>query len=194
MAIGTMAIETMVREVARSWGWIVLCSLIAIAFAIIEFVSPWMTLESLVLVWGIYVLADGLMALIAGFKIRPRGQMMWPLILVGLLGIAAGIATFLRPQITALVLLAFIAAWALLIGVLQVVAAIRLRAVITNEWWLVLSGLISIAFGVVILVKPGAGALAVISIIGAYALLFGIAMVMLGFRIRGLAARVPRPA
>jgi uncharacterized membrane protein HdeD (DUF308 family) len=95
---------------------------------------------------------------------------------------------------TALVLLSFIAAWALITGVLQVIAAIRLRKVITNEWMLGLSGLLSIAFGALMLARPGAGALAVVWIIGWYAILFGLTLTMLGFRLKGLAAAAPKLA
>ena len=98
------------------------------------------------------------------------------------------------PGMTALVLLSFIAAWALITGVFQVAAAIRLRKVISNEWMLALSGVLSIAFGVLMLARPAAGAPAVIWIIGWYATLFGVMLVMLGLRIRGLAGSVPKPA
>src|SRR5439155_9193140 len=98
------------------------------------------------------------------------------MIVVGLIGIAAGILTFMWPQMTALVLLAFIAGWALATGIFQVFAAIKLRKVISNEWLLALSGVLSIAFGAIMIARPGAGALAVIWIIGWYAILFGVAL------------------
>jgi uncharacterized membrane protein HdeD (DUF308 family) len=119
---------------------------------------------------------------------------MWPFIVVGLLGIAAGVATFMWPGMTALVLLTFIAGWAIATGIFQIVAAIRFRKVITNEWMLGFSGGLSILFGVLMFARPGAGALAVIWVIAAYAVLFGLTLVMLGFRLKGLANAVPRPA
>jgi len=194
MAIGNMAIGAMVHELTRSWGWIVFRGVVAILFGVLAFAWPGLTLTALVILWGAYALSDGLLALIAAYRIRDAGKPMWPLIVVGLLGIAAGVLTFMQPQMTALVLLSFIAAWALITGIFQVVAAIRLRKMISNEWWLALSGLLSIAFGVVMLARPGAGALAVVWIIGWYAILFGVVLVMLGLRIKGLAGRVPRPA
>jgi len=189
-----MAIGTMMGLLARNWGWIVLRGVAAIVFGVLAFVRPGITLSVLVLLWGAYALVDGLLALSAGFKIKDGGKPMWSLILVGLVGIAAGVVTFLWPGMTALVLLTFIAAWALITGIFQVVAAIRLRKVIANEWLLGLSGLLSIAFGALLLARPGAGALAVIWTIGWYAILLGVLLLMLGFRLRGLTASVPRPA
>ncbi len=119
---------------------------------------------------------------------------MWTLLLVGLLGIGAGIVTFVRPNMTALVLLAFIAAWALFTGFLQILAAIRFRKFITNEWMLVFSGVLSVAFGALMLARPGAGAMAVIWIIGGYAVLFGLFLTMLGVRLKSLTSSIPKVA
>src|SRR5262245_7075631 len=172
-----MAIEMMATQLARNWGWIVLRGLAAIVFGIMSFAWPQMTLAALVIVWGAYALADGVFALAAGVRLR-----MWQLGIIGLLGVAAGVVTFMRPGLTALALLAFIACWALFMGVFQVAAAIRFRKVIPNEWMLVLSGVLSIAFGALMLARPGAGALAVVWIIGWYATLSGLMQLVLGFR------------
>jgi uncharacterized membrane protein HdeD (DUF308 family) len=107
----------------------------------------------------------------------------------GIVGIGAGIVTFLYPALTALVLLYIIAAWALLTGVLELVAAVRLRKVIENELWLVLSGIASVLFGIVLLVAPGAGAVAVVWIIAAYSIVFGVLMLALALRLHGMAQR-----
>ena len=184
-----MAISMLIGQLARNWGWIVLRGVAAILFGVLSIARPGITLEFLVLLFGAYALLDGVLALAAGVRIR-----MWSLGLIGVLGLAAGICTFIWPGMTALVLLAFIGGWALAIGVFQVVAAIRFRAVIQNEWLLVLSGVLSIAFGVLMLLRPGAGALAVVWTIAWYAILFGVLHLILGFRLRGLAASVPKPA
>ncbi len=190
-----MANGTMTDALSRNWIWIVLRGVAAILFGVLCFVTPGITLAALVLVWGVYALFDGLVALMAGFKMKMGGKPTWPLVLVGLVGVAAGIATLLRPQITALVLLAFIAAWALITGVFQIAAAVRLRKVIPNEWMLILAGLLSVAFGVLMFLKPGAGAVAVVWIIGWYATLLGVLLVTLGFRIKGLTEHLmPKPA
>lgn len=189
-----MAIGTMIGQLAQSWGWIVLRGVAAILFGVLSFAWPGLTLTALVIVWGAYALADGLLALVAAFKIKDSGKPMWSLVVVGLLGLAAGLVTFIRPGMTALVLLAFIAGWALATGIFQVATAIRLRKWIENEWLMIVSGLLSIGFGVIMLMRPGAGALAVVWIIGWYATLFGVLLVMLGFRLRGLASNLHKPA
>ena len=189
-----MAIGTLVGHLGRNWGWIVLRGVVAILFGVMAFVMPGLTLAALVLVWGAYALIDGVVALATSFSIRDEGKPLWPLLLVGLLGIAAGLCTFFYPGMTAIVLLMFIAGWAIATGVFEVVAAIRFRKVIANEWMLGFAGVLSIAFGVLMILRPGSGALAVIWAIGTYAILFGLLLVMLGFRLKGLADRVPKPA
>src|SRR5262245_48710857 len=115
-----MAIGTLAGYLGRSWGWIVLRGVIAILFGVVSLARPNITLAALVLVWGVYAIADGVIALIGAFKIKDSGRPMWTLIVIGLLGLAAGVCTFLYPGITALVLLSFIAFWAIATGVLEI--------------------------------------------------------------------------
>jgi len=176
--------NTMWSDLGRNWGWIVVRGIAAVIFGVLALVLPGITLAALVLLWGAYALADGIIALIAAFRIRDRGKPFWALLVVGILGIAAGILTFIWPGMTAIVLLAFIAAWSLVMGIFQIIAAVRLRKSIENEWLLGLSGLLSIIFGVLMLINPGAGALAVIWVIGAYAILFGVLLIALGVKLR----------
>ena len=96
-----------------------------------------------------------------------------------------GILTFAWPAITALVLLYLIAFWAVFTGAFEIIAGIRLRKAITNEWLLLVMGALSLLFGVLILFAPGVGALAIVLWIGAYAFLFGISLLVLAFRLRG---------
>jgi uncharacterized membrane protein HdeD (DUF308 family) len=190
-----MSVDAMIGHLRGSWGWIVLRGVVAILFGLTAFVMPGVTLAALGSVWGLYALAEGLFALIAGLRIRDGGKPMWALVVIGLLGIAAGILTFVWPGMTALVLLSFIALWALAIGIFQIAAAIRLRKVIANEWMLGLGGLLSVGFGLLMLAQPGAAALAVVWIIGWYATLFGVLLVMLGFRLHGIVHQLtPKPA
>jgi uncharacterized membrane protein HdeD (DUF308 family) len=176
----------LLADLAQNWWLLLLRGVAAIAFGVLTFFWPGLTLLVLIFLWGIYAIADGILALwvaIAGKdlgKIAPR----WWLAIVGLSGIAAGILTFVWPGMTALVLLMFIAAWAIVIGVLQIWGAIRLRREIEGEWLLGLSGLLSIAFGVVVIARPGAGALAVIWLIGWFAILLGCCYVALSLRLR----------
>jgi uncharacterized membrane protein HdeD (DUF308 family) len=176
--------DTMWSDLGRNWGWIVVRGIAAVIFGVLALVLPGITLAALVLLWGAYALADGIIALIAAFRIRDRGKPFWALVVVGILGVAAGILTFIWPGMTAIVLLAFIAAWSLVMGIFQIIAAVRLRKSIENEWLLGLSGLLSIIFGVLMLINPGAGALAVIWVIGAYAIVFGVLLIALGLKLR----------
>jgi uncharacterized membrane protein HdeD (DUF308 family) len=138
----------------------------------------------LVLLFGAYALVDGVLALVSALRHRATYEHWWVLLLEGLTGVLAGIVTFVWPGITVFALLYVIAAWALVTGALEIAAAIRLRKVIDHEWLLVLSGIASVGFGLLLAMYPGAGAVAVVLWIGAYALFFGVLLVALGFRLR----------
>jgi uncharacterized membrane protein HdeD (DUF308 family) len=173
----------MVHALARNWWLILLRGICAVIFGVLTFAWPGVTLAVLVLFYGAFALVDGILALaaaIGGGAPAPR----WWLALVGLAGVAAGIVTFMMPGLTALVLLYFIAFWAIAIGVMQAVGAIRLRKEIDNEWMLVASGIISILFGIILLAMPGAGALGLLFVIGAYAIIHGIMLIALSMRLR----------
>jgi uncharacterized membrane protein HdeD (DUF308 family) len=170
---------------ARYWWVVALRGLLAVVFGLAAFLWPGITLVSLVLLFGAYALVDGIFAIISAFRTRE----WWPLLLEGVIGIVAGAMTFVWPGITAIALLYLIAAWAIITGILEIVAAIQLRKVITNEWLLVLGGVVSVILGVVMVVAPGAGALGLVWAIGAYALVFGVTLIALGFRLRGLRDR-----
>ena len=173
----------MLHVLARNWWLLLLRGLFAILFGVLTFFSPGVTLITLVLLYGAYALVDGVLALgaaIMGGAMAPR----WWLAIVGLLGIAAGLLTLFLPGITAIVLLFFIATWAVAIGVMQIIGAIRLRKEIDNEWLLIAGGIVSVIFGAMLLIDPGPGALALIFVIGAYAFLHGILLVSFSLRLR----------
>ena len=182
-----MAIGGMLEDLGRNWGWVALRGVIAVLFGVFAFIAPGITLAALIIVWGAFAFADGALALIAAFKVRDQGKPFWSLLIVGLLGIAAGVVTFFWPAMTALVLLAFIGAWAFVMGIFQIVAAIRLRKEIEGEWLLALSGALSVLFGLFVVFRPGAGALALIWVIGAYAIVFGVLLIGLAFKLKGYA-------
>jgi uncharacterized membrane protein HdeD (DUF308 family) len=170
---------------ARNWWAVVLRGVAGIIFGIVALVLPVATIAALVLLFGAYALVDGIFNIVAAVTGRTGERPWWTLLLAGLVGIGAGLATFFLPGLTALTLLYVIAAWAIVIGVLEIAAAVRLRRVITNEWWLGLGGALSIVFGVLIMLAPGAGALVMVLWIGAFAVVYGIALVVLGLRLRG---------
>jgi uncharacterized membrane protein HdeD (DUF308 family) len=176
----------MLDILARNWWAIALRGLFAVLFGVAAFIWPGLTLTVLVILWGAYALVDGVFALVAAFRAAQMKMTWWPLVLDGILGIAAGVVAFAWPGITALALLYLIAVWAILTGIVEIIAAVRLRHVISGEWLMGLAGLLSILVGVILIVAPGAGALAVVWTIGAYALIFGIVLIALGFRLRGL--------
>ncbi|HZN45229.1 MAG TPA: HdeD family acid-resistance protein [Nitrospiraceae bacterium] len=187
-----MSYVRLLDQLAKNWGWIALRGAAAVIFGVLAFAWPGVTLVVLALFFGAYAFLDGIFALIAAYKGREGRKAVWSLVLVGVLGLAAGVATFLWPEMTALALLMFIAVWALLIGIFQIAAAIRLRKEIENEWLLGFSGALSVLFGVLMIASPGAGALAVVWIIAGYSIVFGLLLIALGFRLRKLANRTER--
>jgi len=172
-------------DLARNWWLMVLRGVFAVLFGLLAFFWPGITLLTLVLLWGAYALLDGIFALVAAVKKTDPRTPTWALVLEGIAGIVAAVLAVVWPDITALVLVYLIAAWAIVTGVLEIVAAIRLRREIPGEWLLGLSGVLSLLFGLYVAVFPGAGALAIVWIIGAYAIFFGILLIALGFRLRG---------
>lgn len=183
-----MTEEALLTQFGRAWWLVALRGVAAVVFGVLAFVWPAVTILALVVLWGAYALADGILSFIAAFRVRERSKPMWALLLIGVLGVAAGIVTFLWPGITALALLMLIAAWAFVTGIFQIVAAIRLRKEIKHEWLLALSGALSVAFGVLMLLSPGAGALAMLWVIAAYAIVFGVLLIVLGFRLKSHAS------
>lgn len=171
----------MLNTLVRNWWAVALRGLFAVIFGLVALLLPGITLASLIILFGVYSFADGVMSIAAAFQNRRR---WWAFALNGVLGIGAGVVAFLWPGITALALLYLIAAWAIVGGGLQILAAVRLRQEIAGEVLLILSGIASIAFGVVAMIWPGAGALTVVWLIGSYALVSGVLLIVLGFRLR----------
>lgn len=179
----------LLEYLGHNWGWVVLRGVVAVLFGVMAVAWPGITLAAFIIFWGAYALADGIFALVAAWQVRDEGRPFWALIVVGLLGIAAGVVTFMWPGMTALALLMVIAAWAFVMGIFQIVAAIRLRKVIEGEWLLGLSGVVSVLFGVLMVMNPGAGALAMLAVIAGYAIVFGVLLIVLGFRLKSLVTR-----
>ncbi len=184
----------LLQTLGRNWWLVLLRGIAAIVFGLLAWAWPGVTLVTLVLFWGAYALVDGVAALIGGWKTKDGGKPMWTVVLVGLVGIAAGIFTFLQPGVTAIALLILIAVWAIVQGVLEISAAIRLRKEIQNEWLLILCGVLSVAFGVLMILNPGAGAIAVLWLIGAFAVAYGVLLIILSFKLKKHGAVRPAAA
>ncbi len=176
----------MLDKITRNWWLYTLRGVVAILFGILALVWPKETILALVLLFGAYALVDGIFTVVAGIASYRYFERWWAVLLEGVVGILIGVLTFIWPNITALVFLYFIAAWALITGIFEIVAAIQLRRVIKGEWALILSGLLSMILGVLLFVFPSAGAVSVVWLIGIYAILFGITLIILAFRLRSL--------
>jgi uncharacterized membrane protein HdeD (DUF308 family) len=179
-----MLIETLKRH----WWVPVLRGIAAVLFGIMAFVYPGLTVAVLVLLFGAWILVDGVFRVIGAIGHRASDKEWGFDLIIGIMGIIIGFLTFHAPRITALALIIYIAAWALMIGATEIALAIKLRREIKGEWFLILMGLLSIAFAVMLLWNPLPGALALVWLIGSYAIAFGILAVILGFRLRSLPA------
>ena len=179
-----LATLALLPALAENWWLVLLRGIASILFGVLAFVWPGLTVFWLVLLFAAYAIVDGVIALWAAATgpgvMAPR----WWLVVIGLLGIAAGVVTFMYPAMTAIVLLYFIAGWMIASGVFTIVGAIMLRKEIEGEWWLILNGALSILIGLFMFFQPGAGALALIWLIGAYALIVGVTLVMLAFKLK----------
>ena len=175
---------TVVETFRLNWWLLALRGLLAVLFGVLAFMWPGATLITLVWLFGAFALVNGILSLVLAAK-TPRGYpKVGSLVLAGILGILAGLLAFVMPGITALGLLILIAAWAIVTGVMELVAAVRLRKIIANEWLLVLAGIASVIFGIILFVQPAAGALALIWLIATWAIVFGILLMILAFRMR----------
>lgn len=169
-----------------NWWAVVLRGGLSVFFGLMAIAWPDITLAALIILFAAYAVVDGVFAIASGIRGAGDQSRWWLTVIQGIVSIAAGAIAFVWPNLTALALLYIIAFWAIFTGVLEVVAAVRLREIIDREWMLGLVGLLSIAFGILLIVFPGSGALAILWIIGAYAIAYGVLLVALGLRVRSL--------
>jgi uncharacterized membrane protein HdeD (DUF308 family) len=181
-----------IRMLAPRWWVPVARGIAAIVFGILAFTRPGDSLLALLWFFGAYAIVDGAFNLAFAFRGARAGRSWGWMLLAGLVSIAAGVLTFLWPGMTAVALLSMISVWAIILGVVQIAAAIELRRVITSEWMLVVSGVLSIAFGVILIARPFAGVLTLLWMIGGYAIAFGALLIGLGFRIKRLNRTIER--
>jgi uncharacterized membrane protein HdeD (DUF308 family) len=180
-------VTNILEQFSKNWWEILLRGIIAILFGLVAFAMPGLSLVALALLYGFYALTDGIVSMMFGFQ-----SSAWGMVFAGLLGIGIGVFTLFRPLSTALALLLLIGAWAMVRGIGEIVTAIRLRERISNEWTLILHGIVSVAFGVLMFTRPGAGALAIAWIIGVYALISGLLLIRLSLRVRHIPEDIQR--
>jgi uncharacterized membrane protein HdeD (DUF308 family) len=179
----------LLTSMAQNWWLFLLRGIAAILFGVLALFWPGETLALLIIFFGFYAIIDGIIAIsaaIAGPKGASTGKRWW-LAVVGAAGVLAGLAAMFWPGMTAILLLLMIGCWSIVIGITQIVGAIQLRKVIGNEWALIASGALAVLFGAVVVVVPGAGALTLAMVIGAYAIVFGLLLIWFAFRVRSVA-------
>ncbi len=169
---------------AQNWGMFVLRGVLALALGVLAFAAPGPTLAALIFVFAAYAILDGILAI--AFGVSVPGGPSWLLVIAGIAGIAIGVYTAVSPQVTAVALTLLIGTFAFVRGIAEVGTAIWLRNLIQSPWPYVLSGTVSILFGAFLIVAPGAGAFAVLFVIGFYALFAGVMYLAIGLRLRGV--------
>lgn len=185
---------TGVVELARWWWTFVLRGLVAIVFGVLAFVAPALGIAVLVGLFAAWALIDGAADILTGIQSRSRDRNWWLSLLEGIVGVVAGVLALLFPVLAAGALLVIIAVWSIFTGVFEIVAAIRLRQQIQGEFWLGLAGVASILFGLLLFIFPAAGALTVVWLIGGFAIAFGVMLILLGLRLRGVDQMAKRDA
>ncbi len=184
----------MVDALARNWWALLIRGIAAVILGLLAFLWPGATWYAIAILFGAYAFVDGIFAIVAAVRAAEAHERWWPLVIEGIIGLAIAGVTFYDVTITIAALYFTIAAWAFLTGILEIVAAIQLRKAIANEWLLIVGGIASLLFGILMVWHPVAGALTIAWLIGAYAIIFGITMIGLSLRLRGHAAPPPAAA
>ena len=172
---------------SRSWWALLVRGLVTVVFGVLAWLQPGITLTTLMLLFGAYVLTDGLLGVWAAIAGRKENEFWLTLLLAGIVSMGIGVLVLLAPGVTAIVLVFYVAVWAIAKGVLEIVAAVRMRKEIDGEWFLAAGGLCSVALGLFLMVQPGAGAIALLWVIATYAIVFGTLIALLAFKVRRVA-------
>jgi uncharacterized membrane protein HdeD (DUF308 family) len=183
---GALATGGLAFELAKKWWVLLIRGILLIIAGLLAFVSP----VTWVIFVGVYMLFDGMTLLLAGFSDQPGGQSRWPLLIIGVLGLLAGLLILWNPALGGITLTYVIAAWAIVTGILTIITALRLREEIDNEWWLVLSGVLAIIFGILVFQNVLAGILTIAWVFGLFAVVVGILSIALAFRVRDFGTRI----
>jgi uncharacterized membrane protein HdeD (DUF308 family) len=174
----------MARILALNWWALALRGVIAIVIGLVAFFMPAVTLYSLTILFGAYAFIDGIVSLTAAVRSARHGEHWWALLFEGIVGLGAAAVTLIWPEITLVFLIYIVAVWAVITGIFEIAAAVRLRRHFAGEWLLVLTGIASVLFGVLLFAAPGAGAVVLAWWLGAYIFIFGVLMLALAFRLR----------
>ncbi|CAG9274481.1 HdeD family acid-resistance protein [Paraburkholderia unamae] len=177
-----IGLPPILASLSAHWGWLIARGVAAILFAILAVMMPGLTVLTLAIIWGAYAIVDGAFALIYGA--RGGGTRRWTYVIIGLIGVIAGLVAFFWPGETAIVLVMIIGVWAFFTGIFEIVYAIQYRHAIAHPWAVGISGLLSATVGFFFAMFPGAGALSLIWVIAAYAVLYGILMIIAAFQLR----------
>lgn len=175
----------MMTDAVQHWWYLVLRGAFSILFGMTALLFRGQLLMTLVLLFGAYMLVDGLIAILYGISVSRRNR-VWVLLLEGAIGILVGVMTFLWPHVTARLLLYLIASWAIVTGVLEIAAMGWLRRVGLSGLLLTISGVFSVTLGVALFFVPEAGLVALTWLLGSYALIFGALLIWLGLHLRRL--------
>ncbi|MFG1945232.1 HdeD family acid-resistance protein [Nonomuraea sp. NPDC048826] len=179
------------EHLARTWWLPLVRGIAAVIFGVLAMIWPGITLLVLVTFFGAWAIVNGVIAIFSAFRHEVRSR-VWAVV-VGVLGIAAGLITFAWPGITSLALLYVIAFWAIFSGIAEIVDGIQLRKVIANEWMLIVGGALSVLLGVLLLIWPAAGMLSLVWLIGLFAILYGIALIVLAMHLKKIAPSSANP-
>lgn len=172
----------MLHRLTQFWWLIVLRGVVSIAFAVVAFTNPKLAFQALVLVLGVFLLADGITSAYLGARMRGHDDDWWAILLEGLLGIGLGLVALINPELTAEGLILVLAVWFLVTGVFEITTAIKLRKELEHEWLLGLAGVVSIGLGALMMINPNAGAISIMWWLGIYAAVFGLLLLGLGIR------------
>ena len=182
----------MIEIIIKKWWVFLLRGFVAILFGVLALIWPQITLLTLVVFFGAFVLLDGIFSVIAGVTTRKQNYYWWTLLFTGLLEIAIGLLTLFWPNVTGIVLLYLIASWAVIIGIMDIILAIQIRREIKNEWMLIIDGVFSVVIGLLLFIFPAASAVALVWLIGLFAIFLGIIFVILAFRLRNLVGKIEK--
>ena len=171
---------------AKNWWMVLLRGALAIVFGVLVFTQTDLDLSSVILAFGTFVFIEGGLTTVSALRVREQDNDWWILLIEGLSAMLMAVLTFMNPLVTAVVLLFYIATWAVVMGVLRIISAIRLRQRRVDESWMLIGGGVSVAFGLLTLGYPGPGALALLSYIGAWAFITGFALVLVSVRLKGM--------